>query len=370
MIPRNVRPATFVVLALIGFAGATLSGCGTPLEEPDGSGDALDDAPTVVEEESDEDDAPTDSSPAPDVGDTDETDAPDDTLDPAPVEEDEAPPAAEDACGRPPPQGGAWTVMHEGVARTFHVRLPSSFDNEQPTPLVLSFHGRAVNAALQEAGSGFTATGDAEGFIVVYPEGLGAQPSWNAGACCGESMQENVDDVGFVDAMLDRLESELCIDTARVYANGLSAGGYMSYALACERADRFAAVASVAGMTAVFPCSPARPIPVLHFHGTDDAIVPYEPTSGFSAMSVDNQINAWAERNGCAGPPSVFLNEEDVLCERYDSCNDGAEVALCTIDGGGHQWPGGVSIPFLGANTDAISATQMMWDFFSAHALN
>jgi polyhydroxybutyrate depolymerase len=266
------------------------------------------------------------------------------------------------ACGTSAPSGGAWTVEHDGQTRTFHVRLPDGHDNTTPLPVVLSFHGRAVNAASQEATSRFTALGSQEGFIVVYPQGLGSLPTWNAGVCCSDGLQD-VYDLGFVDALLDRLESDLCIDTSRVYANGLSAGGFMTYALACERSERFAAVASVAGMTGMFPCNPEREIPVFHFHGTDDGVVSYTGTGGLTVMSVDNNMASWASRNGCDAQPSVFLQDDDVTCEQWTGCDAQSEVRLCTIDGGGHQWPGGVAVPLLGPLSDTIDATQMMWSF-------
>jgi polyhydroxybutyrate depolymerase len=259
-------------------------------------------------------------------------------------------------------------LNHDGVQRTFHVRLPPAFTNANPAPLVLSFHGRAVSAAHEEAVSGFTDLAAEEGFIVVYPEGLGTSQSWNAGVCCGESQAANVDDLGFVDAMLDRLEGDLCIDTSRVYANGLSAGGFFSYALACERTHRFAAMASVAGMTGIIPCQPAAEIPVFHFHGTDDNIVSYTGTAGLSIMSVETNMADWAARNECSAQSTLFLQEGDVTCEVWSGCTNAADVRLCTVAGGGHQWPGGTTIPFFGHNTDVINATEMMWEFFTDHS--
>jgi len=270
-------------------------------------------------------------------------------------------------CGSAPPGSSTWTLQHDGLTRSFVVRLPSSYDEDTPTPLVLSFHGRATTAALQENVSGFTAVAEANGFIVVYPEGTGAQQTWNAGYCCGEAQQNNVDDLGFTSAIIDRLSAELCIDQRRVYANGLSNGGYFAYHLACLLADRVAAIGSVAGLTSTIPCSPSRPIPVLHFHGTADQVVSYDGSIG--ALSAPVNAAEWADRNGCSAGPTVSFEQDDVRCQSWTGCDDDAEVRLCTIVGGGHQWPGGFTIPGLGDNTDTVNATEEMWGFYTAHRL-
>jgi polyhydroxybutyrate depolymerase len=276
------------------------------------------------------------------------------------------PPSSSTGCDTASPDAGEWTLIHDGETRRFHVRLPPGFNNTSPTPVVVSFHGRAVNASSQELTSGFTPLAAAEGFIAVYPEGLGALQTWSAGVCCGNGAG-GADDVGFFGALLDRLNADLCVDTTRVYANGLSAGAFMSYGVACEHSDKLAAVAAVAGATGLLDCDPDRPLPVLHFHGTADTIVPYDGNYGFSFLAAENNAAAWAERNGCGAAPSVVLEAGDVTCEAWSGCDDDADVRLCTIEGGGHQWPGGVTAPGFGHNTNAIDATQMMWEFFSAH---
>jgi len=271
-------------------------------------------------------------------------------------------------CGAATPSAGVWTLQHDGLTRSFVVRLPSSYDPDTPTPLVLSFHGRATTASLQELVSGFTEVAEANDFIVVYPEGTGEQQTWNAGYCCGEAQTNNVDDLGFTSAMIDRLIAELCIDRRRVYANGLSNGGYFAYHLACLMTDRVAAVGSVAGLTSTIPCTPSRPIPVLHFHGDDDRVVSYDGGS-IGALSAPLNAADWAARNGCASGPTVTFEQDDVSCQTWSGCDEGAEVRFCTIAGGGHQWPGGFTLIGLGENTDTIDASEEMWTFYTAHQL-
>lgn len=277
-----------------------------------------------------------------------------------------APVAACEGLGAPTMPSGTWTLEHAGATRSFNVHVPASYDPAVPTPLVFDFHGLTMTAAQEDLLTGMRAAGDAHGFIVVQPQGL--DNSWNAGACCGMSGETQVDDVGFVLAMLDRLGDELCVDPRRVYALGMSNGGFFSHRLGCELADRFAAVASVAGVLAFAGCAPSRPMPVLQLHGTADTIVPYMGSQdGFP--SVPAMMGGWAARDGCAPSSTPLLVVDDVSCEAWPGCDGGAEVILCTVDGGGHTWPGGPTIPGLGKTTQALDATAYAWEFFSRHSL-
>jgi polyhydroxybutyrate depolymerase len=256
-------------------------------------------------------------------------------------------------------------VPHGGENREFTVRLPEGYDPDHPHPVVVSMHGRGGNAFFQEVVSRFTELADAHDFVVVYPQATGAQSTWNA-EFIGDG--SDADDRGFIGAMLNALEASLCVDPSRIYANGHSAGGFMAYRLACDDTARFAAVASVAGMTDDMSCSPSTPIPVFHFHGTEDEVVSYDGYVG-GYMSVDTNLANWAERNGCDSNATVFFHEADTTCSVWSNCDDNAEVRLCSIEGGGHGWPGGGgSGPYGGSVTDTISASDMMWDFFSEHA--
>ncbi|MCB9611537.1 MAG: prolyl oligopeptidase family serine peptidase [Sandaracinus sp.] len=125
-----------------------------------------------------------------------------------------------------------------------------------------------------------------EGFVVVYPDGTGTIPTWNAGGCCGSAVRDDVNDVGFVAAILDRLEGELCLDRDRVFATGMSNGGMMSHRLGCELSERFAAVAPVAGTLMFDACTPTRPVHVMHVHGSDDGHVPWEGGLGCGPAGV------------------------------------------------------------------------------------
>ena len=133
--------------------------------------------------------------------------------------------------------------------------------------------------------SGLNQKADQEGFLAVYPNGTGRFSSltWNGGNCCGSAMQQRVDDVAFIDAVLDDLANVVNVDTKRVYATGISNGAIMAYRLASELSERIAAIAPVAGPMGTATCSPRRAVSVLHFHGTDDQFAPFNGGRGGGA---------------------------------------------------------------------------------------
>jgi len=263
-----------------------------------------------------------------------------------------------------PPADETRMMLWDGAMRTYEVHVPPGYDHA-PTPVVFNFHGFTSNASDQAGYSEMIPKSDAAGFIAVHPQGL--NNSWNAGDCCGQSATDGVDDVGFVGAMIDALAADLCVDEARVFATGLSNGGFLSYRLACELSDRIAAIAPVAGQLGVDPCAAPRPVPVIHFHGDADPIVPYDGSVFLGFVSVAESIGFWVTRNNCDPTPVETFNTGDTHCDTYGSCDEGADVVLCTITGGGHTWPGG-TVPggYTGMDLDATDAE---WDFFVAHPM-
>ena len=266
------------------------------------------------------------------------------------------------------PETGERTISFGGQDRTYHLHVPSGYDRA-PTALVLNFHGFTSNAGQQEYFSVMSEAADREGFAVAYPQGTGVSPSWNAGLCCGSAAQNEVDDVGLTAAIIDAVAAEMCLDPARVYSTGFSNGGFLSHRLACELSDRIAAIAPVAGVMGIEECNPGRPVPVLHFHGTADALVPIDGGGVSGFPSVAETVDDWAERDGCSGEPQVSFDEGDAHCERRDACDQGAAVELCVIDGGGHTWPGGRVPAAAGKTSTDISATDRMWAFFRDHPM-
>src|SRR6185312_9540613 len=125
----------------------------------------------------------------------------------------------------------------------------------------------------------------------------------------------------------------------------------------------------VAGVLGVATCNPSRPMPVMHFHGTQDPLVPWDGSTSLGFISVMDSFHGWAMRDGCTGNAVVTYSQGDASCSTYQECAGGADVTLCTIEGGGHTWPGGTPVPSLGFTSTDINATDAMWTFFSAHHL-
>lgn len=251
------------------------------------------------------------------------------------------------------------SIQHGGLDRTFLLYVPQGYTNQVHLPLVLDFHGLGSNASQQAQNSKLNSKADQEGFLVVHPQGY--QNSWNAGVCCGQASSTQVDDVGFTRAMVADLEQRICLDRRRIFSTGMSNGGLMSYRLACEAADLVAAIGPVAGMLVLSSCTPSRPVPIIHFHGTEDSLVNY--------ASASSTVAGWVTRDGCTdAQPTETYSQGAARCETYQQCTAGVEVVFCTVTGGGHCWPGN-SICFFGASTTDISATDAMWDFFDRFTL-
>ena len=266
--------------------------------------------------------------------------------------------------------------------RSYLVHIPPKHDPKRPTPIVLVFHSAVMNAPLMARFTGMNAKADEADFVVVYPNGTGRSNLflfWDAG---GVRSQPS-DDVGFVAKLLDDLATVVNVNPARVYATGMSNGAMMCYRLASELSDRIAAIAPVSGTMATETCHPRRPVPVLHFHGSDDAIVLFggpdrRTPKDLVYKSVDASIQAWTNINGCSNTPMVtrlpdrFDDGTSIARTAYGPGKNNAEVILYVVEGGGHTWPGrpaSVSLPLLGKSTLEISANDLIWEFFQRHAL-
>jgi polyhydroxybutyrate depolymerase len=276
------------------------------------------------------------------------------------------------------------TLKVGDLDRNYLVHVPAKYDSKVPSPVVLSFHGGGSNAEQMVKFCGLNEKADEAGFIVVYPSGTGRLEkllTFNGGNCCGYAMNNNVDDVGFVRAILDDLAKVINIDAKRVFATGMSNGGIISYRLASELSDRIAAIAPVGGPMGTETCSPKRPVSVIHFHGTDDEFAPFKGgkgkgVSGTNFFSVEHSIKTWVKANGCPEEPVVTKlpdKADDGMTatkKTYGPGKDDAEVVLIEIEGGGHTWPGQEPrVKFLGKSTKDISANDLMWDFFQTHPM-
>jgi polyhydroxybutyrate depolymerase len=251
-----------------------------------------------------------------------------------------------------------FTMTHDGLTRSYRLHTPTGYMGDSIYPLVVNMHGLGSNAIEQEFYTAFNDVADSAGFLVVYPNGI--NETWNI------SSETGVDDVGFISALIDTLNTQYNIDLNRVYATGMSMGGFMSYRLACELDERIAAIASVTGLQAFYPCNPDRPVPVMHFHGTADPVVPY--------AGVPTTISNWVNYNSCpidpviTDLPDIDTNDNStVTVSYYGLCDESTEVILYTIINGEHTWPGASFI--IGVTNQDIKASYEIWNFFNKFTL-
>ena len=229
------------------------------------------------------------------------------------------------------------------------VHVGDTVDASAPAPVVVNFHGLNNSPGIQQFFSQMDRLADREGFVVVYPQGIGA--SFNAGTCCGPANEQGIDDLAFTRTVVADVSTRGCVDRRRIYATGFSNGGYMSHRVGCEAADLFAAIAPVAAANASPGCAPDRAVPVIAFHGTADTVVAYD--AGAEATS------HWATRNGCAASP-IRTELGRSYCDQWIDCDGGATVELCTLTGWNHLWPGALT---------AIPASERLWAFFERFQL-
>ena len=278
------------------------------------------------------------------------------------------------------------SINYDGRERTFHISIPSSYDGETPVPLVIAIHGGGGLSIFMLRETGFSDLAEEEGFIVLYPQGVDKQ--WNDGRPLKTTAyEENIDDVGFISALIDHVSSIFNIDKNCVYATGISNGGFMSFRLAYELSDKIAAVAPVTATLSdalynEFP-PPENPVSILIMNGTDDPLVPWN--GGYvtilnqkrgKILSTEDTVNFFIEHNKCSEEPVTREMEDidpddDVTAEEIIySGPGGVEVVLYKINGGGHTWPDGKQyLPksVIGTVCRDLNGTKVIWNFFKRH---
>ncbi|GAB3708060.1 CE1 family esterase [Mariniluteicoccus flavus] len=261
-------------------------------------------------------------------------------------------------------------VVSGGRERSYIVHLPDAYAVNRDWPVVLVFHGRGNSAATTQAFSGL----DRLPAIVVYADGVVGTGSGDRQAWEGAPYSASgVDDVAFTRDLLDDLAANHCVDERRVYATGKSNGAGFVGILACELADRIAAVAPVAAAnyaTGHPTCAPVRPVPLIAFHGSADATIPYAGDADRGLPAIPAWVKAWADRNRCHHRLATRELAPDATQDRWVGCAQGAETRLVTITGGGHTWPGEDAYSGGGYASQNIEATDLMWDFLAKHRLH
>jgi polyhydroxybutyrate depolymerase len=300
--------------------------------------------------------------------------------------------AARDAClanrGRiqGTPESRCESLTHAGRQRTYRLYVPKRLHD--PAPLIFVLHGGSGSGANMElmTRQGFNRMADRDGALVVYPDGVGR--NWNDGrsGVRSQAMEENVDDVGFFRTLVHDLSARYHVDAKRVYSTGISNGGFMSFRLACDAADVFAAIAPAASNLSQDTgphCKPSRPVSVAILNGTDDPIVPWAGGQVGAlgirrglAWSSEKTLETWAALDGCRERSDDQVTDKmendgtSVVLHVRSQCNAGSEVRLYEIRGGGHTWPGGAKYlteGLVGKTSQELDGAREVWEFLSAH---
>lgn len=270
-----------------------------------------------------------------------------------------------------------FTFVHDGMTRLYLVHVPKSYRPGNPTPMLIALHGGGGDADFQADDSKYKliSKSEAAGFIAVFPSGYSRFPSgiiatWNAGSCCGAAEQNNVDDVGFIREVIHRVERQASIDPRRIFATGMSNGAMMDWRLACE-APEIRAIAPVEGTDNTNRCNPPHPVAVIEFHAVDDPNVPFnggigQGPSHTDFVSAPSTQAKWVRLDRAQSDSRRVLTVAGAHCELHAAEHGGAAVELCVTETGGHSWPGGGAQQGRKQPSMAISANDLMWNFFSS----
>ena len=276
-------------------------------------------------------------------------------------------------------------IRTNGISRNYLVHVAKDYNFEKPLPLVVAIHGAFSTAKEFEKQTGFSTLADKEGFIVLYPNGigiLGIMQHWNSGFCCGKAAKENIDDIGFLEKSINDLSGYLNIDRTRIYMVGFSNGGMLAYRFAAEKSHMVAAIAAVAATiggksSADSPelCIPAPviPVPLIILHGSKDESIPYEGGSSMKHMSaareymsVADSVDFWIRHNGCQREPAQKnLYDENVLHEWWGKCRNNSAVELYLIKNCPHIWPDKYSMAAFDKKNalKGFDAAEIIWSF-------
>lgn len=274
------------------------------------------------------------------------------------------------------------SIVSNGIQRQYRLYIPAVYNNtSSPRPLVIIMHGYTGSAANIQSHTNFMPIADTANFLMVYPQGTYIPTTtntyWNA-----NFYANGVNDIAFIEDLIDTLSKQYRIDSTSIFATGFSNGGFMSHTLACALSNKIAAIASVSGTMADTQfgshCQPARAVPVMQIHGTSDATVYYNGGTnlGINMMAVDSVLQFWISNNKCDTAPLVS-NVPDI--DTFDNCTaihyvygggtSGATVELYKIVLGGHTWPGSFPINFWEATSQDVKASKEIWRFFSANKM-
>lgn len=272
------------------------------------------------------------------------------------------------------------TLKIDGIIRTYLLVLPSTYyDDTTSFPLVIALHGTGGSASQFDRDYGLTQKANSSHFIIAYPEGVEREGAfklrtWNAGWCCDYALENNVDDIGFIDELIDVTISSYKVKVKQVYLTGMSNGGMLAYRLACELPTKIAAIATVScSMVVTQPCDPNRTIPILHIHSILDTKIPYEGgigIGGYYYPPVDSVLKVWSGINQCSVTNEVLVDNSSYKLTRWSSCDSNAAIDFYLTKDGGHSWPGGLRPrPQADTPSTAINAADVIWEFLQQYRL-
>jgi polyhydroxybutyrate depolymerase len=279
--------------------------------------------------------------------------------------------------------------------RNYTVHVPPGYDGKTSVPVVVMLHGGGGTGKAAATETGWGTKADEVGFLAVFPDAMPPDPTklshfsrnpqlWNDGSDRFYPGQMAVDDVGFLNAMLDAVIARFAVDQARIFFTGFSNGASMSFRMGAESSKRIAAIAPVAGALwlGLEPHTLERPVPMIYITGTADPLnlieggAPKLATGGSDKVRakakppVRESILKWAKALGCPATPRDTSEANGVRTEIFSPCHDGAEVDYITVEGLGHTWAGGKSLlpeSMVGKQSDKIKATNVIWAFFQKH---
>jgi polyhydroxybutyrate depolymerase len=274
-------------------------------------------------------------------------------------------------------------LIHDGRNRPYVLQLPQIAGTD-PLPLLLELHGRVIDATRFDRLTGFGSLVDEAGFVLAMPSAVGEL--WNDGRSHSPKWVGEPDDVGYLDAVIGDASGRAAIDPARIYVVGMSNGAVMAGRFACERAERIAAVAQVAGTASASLLSglrPGRPVPILNIHGAADRYAPYEGgirhglrarvvlrSASRASVGIEEWARFWVAANGALEGPAASELAPDTTIRIWQGPSGESDVVFYRIEGGGHTWPGSrFKLPafLFGRTSRTFDATRVSWEFLARH---
>ena len=283
----------------------------------------------------------------------------------------------------------SFTIKVAELERKYIVYVPPSYDSKALLPMVIVLHGGGGIARAAMETNGWKYKADEVGFLAVFPDGSPPDPSrpgnfsdnpqtWNDGSGRWHSGMRDIDDVGFINALIDDMLTRFAADEGMIFITGFSNGASMTYRIGVELSNRIAAIAPVSGHLWLKEPKLAHPVPLIYIIGADD---PMNPPGGGAARTVSgviiekppvlDSVMKWVEMLGCSAAPKVIYDQNGVNAIAYGHCQENSEVIFYTVEGLGHVWPGSISLlpeSMVGKASDKLKANDVIWEFFKKHS--